>query len=86
MHAKQAKYLTSNTRLQGVLHGFKSIEKIQISRFNVEYQKDKGQIEKNVQILDNIKHDYPEYVYKKLYLKYCQGLNYIHEKASTKSW
>jgi len=58
------------------------LEKIQISRFNVEYQKEKGQIVKNVQVLDNI----PEYVYKKVYLKYCQGLNYIHEKASTKSW
>ena len=44
LHAKQAKYFTSNTRLQGIFYGFKSIEKVQISRFNIEYQREKGEI------------------------------------------
>ena len=37
LHAKQKKYMISNANLQGVLNGFRSIEKTNISNFKDEY-------------------------------------------------
>jgi len=87
LHAKQKKYLTSNTNLQGVFQGFRSIEKIHINRFKDEYLRHgQGTSIQNVNMLDELKKQFPEYIYKKLYPKYGKGLNYKHHNLTAKSW
>jgi len=41
LHALQKRYLTSNASLQKVFHSFRLIEKIQVSKFEEENQKEK---------------------------------------------
>lgn len=87
LHAKQKAYLTSNTGLQRLFHCFRLIEQIQVSNFKEEYQRHRnsGQIG-NINSLNEIQEKFPEYIYKKMYSRYCKGLNYKLEKITTNSW
>jgi len=81
------KYLTSNASLQLVFHSFRAIEKIQISNFKDEFLRSGTEIiNESVNFLKEIYQNFPLYVYKKIYPKYCQALNYQHVLKSKNSW
>ena len=79
--------MTSSNGLQNMFHNFRAIEKTKISRFNEEYQRHrKVSICENINSLTELKKKFPEYVYKKIYPKFCKGLNYKHELIGANSW
>jgi len=80
LHSVQKRYFTSNTNLQQVFHGFRSIEKTQILRFNEEFSGFTSDLlQKNINSLKDIKEKFPEYIYTKICPKFEKGLNYKHE-------
>ena len=87
LHALQKKYLNSNSNLQNLFYSFRFIEKTQIMKYEQEFRKIKKpeSIEK-INLLEQIKTDFPQYVYKKIYPKFCKALNYKHKALSANSW
>ena len=82
LHAVQKKTLTSNSNsnLQQVFHGFREIEKTQIIKFREEFYKISPELlSKGINSLKEIEEKYSEYLYKKVYPKFCKALNYKHE-------
>ena len=88
LHAKQKAYLTSNCSLQRLFHGFRSIEKVQINNFQEEYSRHRNSsmVVENVNSLSEIQKSFPEYIYRKIYPRYCKGLNYKHEIITRNTW
>jgi len=87
LHAKQKKVMNSNTGLQKIFHCFRAIERSEISKFNEEYLRHgKGAISEDVDSLKELKASYPDYVYRKIYPKFCKGLNYKHKLLGINSW
>jgi len=73
--------------LQRLFHGFRAIEKTQLSNFKEEYLRHKnGSIVENIDSLKEIQEKFPEYIFKKMYSRFCKGLNYKNEKTTSNSW
>ena len=87
LHAKQKAYLTSQIGLQRLFHGFRVIEKTQISNFKEEYfrHQNESRVE-NINSLKELQDKFPEYIYLKMNSKFCKGLNYKHEKFGNNLW
>jgi len=86
-HAVQKKYLTSDGSLQKIFHSFFFIENIQITKFQDEFERHSSEFTKhNINALKDINEQFPHYVYKKIYPKFCKALNYKYEMISKKSW
>jgi len=87
LHALQRRYLTSNSNLQNLFYSFRSIEKTQLIKYEQEFRKwTKALTAQKINLLEKIKTDFPEYVYKKIYPKFCKALNYKHQMLSSTSW
>ena len=64
LHAKQKKYMISNTSLQGIFNGFRLIEKTNVSKFKAEFSKCEKQTKNESRIvLNEIKEICSEYIY-----------------------
>jgi len=79
MYAVLKTYLNSNSSLQGVFNCFRSIEKTQLSKFSEEYSRHKKQEIIASNPLEQIKNEFPDYIYKKIVPKFSKSLNYILE-------
>ena len=89
LHATQKKYLNSSSSLQKVFKCFQTIEKLQIEKFQEEFQRHKSSSKlhlSDIKALEQIKDHVPEYVHKKLLPKFCKALNYSKEKLTHDSW
>ena len=87
LHAKQKKVWNSTSGLQKVFHSFRAIEKTEITKFKEEYLRHgKELVDQDIISLAELKKEFSFYVYKKIYPKFCKGLNYKHELIGTNSW
>lgn len=89
LHGVLRRYLNSNSSLQGVFNCFRSIEEIQLQKFQEEFLRHKKQAKDiNSNPLQLIKKDYHDYINKKITPKFCKALNYILEPngRSKNSW
>jgi len=88
LHAKQKTYLTSNCSLQHLFQGFRSIEKVQINNFQEEYSRHRNSsmVMENVNSLSEIQKKFFEYIYKKVYPRYCKELNCKPEIITRNTW
>ena len=89
LHGVLRRHLNSNSSLQKVFNCFRQLENIQVQRHEQEYLRHPKQsqpIQSNP--LNDIKQTYPDYIYKKIALKFSKALNYVFENnGKTKnSW
>ena len=90
LHAVQKKFINSSSSLLDVFKCFRLIEKRQISKFENEFLKhnneDAKKASNSINSLKEIKENFSQYFYKKIYSKFTLALNYACEKINSKSW